>query len=281
MIGMLGGIVAQTPFAIAISYLGWRGAIVLDAAIGVVIFAIIWAVVKDYPANASPQDKKVPTIDLKSFFNNAIEALKRWPNWASGIFAALLNLPIFLIGALFGSSYLIQVYHYSPITSAFICSMLYWGMLFGCPLFGFISDRFGSRKKPMLLGSIATAAAICLLMNQNCSFSALVLLFFVIGLGSSSQILAYPMVAERNPKDQIATGEGIAATLIMSGGAIFQPIVGWLIELKWSGEMVDNAPIYALSDFHRAFWLMPVAILLAIAILLPLRDSYGHSKPNV
>ncbi|MEI6791212.1 MAG: MFS transporter, partial [Myxococcaceae bacterium] len=35
-IGMLGGVMAQTPFAIAISYLGWRGAIVLDAVIGVV-----------------------------------------------------------------------------------------------------------------------------------------------------------------------------------------------------------------------------------------------------
>lgn len=271
-IGMLGGVMAQTPFAIAISYLGWRGAIVLNAVIGVFIWGIIWAAVKDYPADSSAQDKQMPAINVKSFLNNAIQAAKRWPNWAAGIFAGLLNLPIFLLGALIGSSYLMQVYHYSAITSAFINSMLYWGMLLGSPLFGFISDRFGSRKQPMLLGSVVTIAAICLLINQNCSFAVLVLLFFVIGLGSSSQILAYPMVAERNPEDQIASGEGIAATLIMSGGAIFQPILGWLIELSWKGEMIDNSPLYALSDFHRSFWVMPVAILVAIAVLLPLRE---------
>lgn len=271
-IGMLGGIMSQTPFAMAVSWLGWRGAVMLDAAIGVLILGIIWATVKDYPPHFSNQSQPIPTISIQSFCYNAIAAAKRWPNWAAGIFASLLNLPIFLLGALIASPYLMQVYHYSAITSALINSMLYWGMLLGCPLFGFISDQLGSRKKPMLFGALLTSAAICILTTQNCSFFVLVSLFFLIGLGSSSQILAYPMVAERNPKNQVGSGEGIAATLIMSGGAIFQPILGWLIEQKWDGTMFDGSPLYAASDFHRSFWLMPIAILVAMGVLLTLQE---------
>jgi len=280
-IGMLGGVMAQTPFALAIDLLGWRNAIVLDAIIGIIIFTLIWIIVEDYPpqtmTNTSEHTRQqlsspTPTISIQAFVANAKAAAKRWPNWAAGIFASLLNLPIFLLGSLIGSLYLMQVYGYHAITASFINSMLYWGMLLGCPFFGLISDNLHSRKKPMLFGSIITFIAICYLINNHCSFSILLALFFIIGFGSSSQILSYPMVAERNPQHQVASGEGIAATLIMSGGAIFQPLLGWLIELNWNGNMLDNTPLYSLSDYHCSFWLMPIAIVVALAVLLPLRE---------
>lgn len=278
-IGMLGGVMAQAPFAYAISILGWRDAVVLDALIGIVIFAIIWCVVEDYPAVAYAKKHGIQvtaqqrnSISMSALINNALAASKRWHNWAAGIFASLLNLPIFLLGSLIGSLYLMQIYNYSAMTAAFINSMLYWGMLLGCPVFGLISDKLKSRKRPMLFGSIITLSAICYLLNASSDFYGLLVLFFIIGVGSSSQTLAYPMVAERNPDNQIASGEGIAATLIMSGGAIFQPVLGWLIQRNWNGAMLNNSPLYTLSDYHHSFWLMPIAITVALMILVTLRE---------
>ena len=274
-LGMVAGIISQTPFAYTVSLVGWRNAVLVDAMVGVLITITIWFIVKDFPIEYVPhEDESNNKLSIKSFIYNAKEAAKRWPNWGAGIFAGLLNLPIFLLGSLIGSLYLSQIYNYSSITSSFINSMLYWGMLVGCTSFGFISDQIRSRKKPMLFGGTLTVIALCyLIQNNSCSFIELITLFFIIGFGASSHILAYPMIAEENPKSQMASGEGIAATLIMSGGAIFQPILGWLIDLNWNGFMLNGSPIYSIADYNRGFWLMPITIIIAICILLTLKEA--------
>ena len=62
-IGMLGGVVAQRPFSILAEHFSWRQALLIDALIGVGLFAIIFTFVKDAPEKM----KKVKTESI-SFF---------------------------------------------------------------------------------------------------------------------------------------------------------------------------------------------------------------------
>src|SRR3989338_3017023 len=53
VMAMLGGLVAQTPFALLTEYVnGWRNAVLIDAALGIVIFFAIAWLVQDRPPDA-------------------------------------------------------------------------------------------------------------------------------------------------------------------------------------------------------------------------------------
>jgi len=62
-IGMLGGVVAQLPFSLLAQTLTWRAALMIDAAIGVILFALIFSFVKDAPMKITEkQETKIPFL---------------------------------------------------------------------------------------------------------------------------------------------------------------------------------------------------------------------------
>ncbi len=129
---MLGGMVAQTPLAALSQSVGWRQAVLWDAALGGVISLLILIVVKDYPPGADArklqQKEQISALGLWPSIKMAISNIQ---NWLCAIYSATMNLPIYLLGALWGNSYLQQVLHYSATEAATICSMIYFGTVFG------------------------------------------------------------------------------------------------------------------------------------------------------
>ena len=279
-IGMLGGILSQTPLAILIDGLGWRQAILMDVFGGLLILFLLYLVIQDYP-----KDKKAQLMEQEALFKQRgfVQGLKvvvlKYQNWYCGIFASLLNLPIFLLGALVGGLYLTQTFGISAIEASLVTSMLYIGMLIGSPFFGWISDKVGVRKPPMTLGLLLCLGAILIVMEStHLSVNSLLILFLLIGFGSSSQILAYPMVAESNPLALTGSSEGLAATLIMSGGAIFQPVIGWLMELHWDGQISQGVPLYSSQNFHEAMLLFPISLAISLLMILCMKETYCNRE---
>lgn len=274
-VGMLGGILAQTPFTYLVDSIGWRQALVVEVICGVAILFTIWRVAKDYPEEKAMLYNN-HTIEFKElgFVQGLFTVARKPQNWLCGIFASLLNLPIFLLGALWGCLYLEQVYGLDRMNASYITSMLYVGMLIGSPLFGKLSDEMKSRKKPMLLGN-AICFITCLLVfaNSSFSFTALAMLFFIIGFSSSAQIVAYPMVAESNPKYLTGSSQGLAAVIIMSGGAFFQPVFGWLMDRNWSGIIYNGIPQYSLENFQTALYIMPIGMIICFAALFFIKET--------
>ena len=274
-VGMLGGILAQTPFILLVDSLGWREALGVDIAIGAVILFFIWQIAKDFPEEKAALYNN-HTIEFKElgFVQGLLTVIKKPQNWLCGIFASLLNLPIFLLGALWGTIYLEQVYGLNRVDASYVTSMLYIGMLLGSPLFGRISDELKSRKKPMLVGNVICFFTMLVVINNTqLSIPVLMLLFFVIGFGSSSQIIAYPTVAESNPKYLTGSSQGLAAVLIMSGGAFFQPIFGWLLDLNWNGATIAGIPHYSLDNFKFALYVMPICMIVCFIALFFIKET--------
>jgi hypothetical protein len=59
--------------------------------------------------------------------------------------------------------------------------------------------------------------------------------------------------------------------MINTGDAIFgafsEPLVGKLLDLGFRGKLVHGAPVFSLTDYHHAFLLLPVYLLLAALCL--------------
>lgn len=274
-VGMFGGILSQTPFIKLVDSIGWRQSLAVDIAIGAVILLAIWRIAKDFPEEKAEVYNN-HTIEFKElgFAQGLLTVIKKPQNWLCGTFASLLNLPIFILGALWGTIYLEQVYGLNRVDASYVTSMLYIGMLIGSPLFGRISDELKSRKKPMLVGNLICFVVMLVIINNTAlSINLLMLLFFIVGFSSSSQIIAYPTVAESNPKYLTGSSQGLAAVLIMSGGAFFQPIFGWLLDFNWNGATHGGLPQYTLENFKLALNVMPVCMIVCFIALFFMRET--------
>ncbi len=266
--GMLAGILSQAPFAFLINKIGWRQGVLLDAMIGLLILILTIFFVKDEPLiNKLTNENNIKTSNYKLFFiiKNVI---KRKTNWYIGIFTSFLNMPLFLLGSMVGGLYLEHIYHYNIIEGSTITAMLYWGMLIGCPIFGYIAGISKHKLKIMLLGAFIYLIAISLLIWLNAlSKIQLYLIFFFIGFGVSAQNISFSLIENFNSKDEVGIAEALHSIFIMFGGAVFQPLLGLILDLNWEGKIENGIRMFSSVAYNKAFLLMPTTIILATFLL--------------
>ena len=279
-VAMLGGLVAQTPFALLSNLIGWRNAVLIDAALGIVIALAIRFVVEDRPPNTHEEAKAEQAALKKLGFLQSMRLVLSNPyNWLGGIYTSLLNLPVFLLGALWGINYLVQVHHVTSVQASYATTMFFLGVIFGSPIFGWFSDHIGRRVWPMVLGAILSLIVVCILMFvPNLSLTTIIALFFLIGFVTSSQVLSYPTIAELNPSVLTSTAVSVDSVLIMVSGLIFQPLFGWMMELNWDHTMVDNAPVYSAHDFFNAMLILPIAFVVGLIVAFLIKETYCKSQ---
>lgn len=201
-------------------------------------------------------------------------ALSNTQNWLGGLYTCLLNLPIFLLAELWGVMYLMQVHHIARTQASLVTSMIFIGTIIGSPLVGWFSDKLARRRMPMILGAVFSLATIFAIMYlPNLGFDSLLFLFLALGLFTSAQIISYPAIAESNPKSMTATATGLAAVLIMGGGAVFQPLFGWLMDLHWNGAMMNGVALYTPNDYFRGMSIIPITILVGLLAALLIRET--------
>ncbi len=277
---MFGGMVSQLPFSLLVAELGWRSAMYLNLGLGTLLLGLIYLYVYDYPPGKKHEyQQQMAYYRTAGFVHGLKVVIFKAQNWNCGLFASLLNLPILVFGALWGFMYVMQIFHLQRLQASTACAMLFFGMFLGSPIFGRISDQMRVRRSPMLVGLLLCFTSIVVLLSiPNLSFFSVALLMFLIGFGSSAQILAYPTVTDSNPAALAGSALGLTSTLIMAGGAIIQPLVGYLVEYKWDGLIEAGMPIFSYENYNFAFWSMPIAIIVATGLVFLIKET--HCKNN-
>ncbi len=277
---MVGGMVAQTPMALLSHAVGWRQAVLLDACLGIFIGLATVLFIQDRPPN-SHEAAKADQDRLKSLglWRCIYSALSNPQNWLGGIYTSLLNLPVFLLGALWGIHYLTEVHHLSAIQASYATTLFFVGIIIGSPVYGWFSDYIGLRRFPMIIGAVFSLLVIFILMySPTLSLSSLMALFFLIGFSTSSQVLTYPTVAELNPISLTSTSVSIVSITIMSSGFIFQPLFGWMMQLQWNHQLVNGIPVYSANDFNNAMWLIPISFVIGLLLSFFIKETYCRSQ---
>jgi MFS family permease len=265
----IGGMIAHTPLAYLNTHFGWRNALLIDGALGVLLFVWIFFIVKDRPTETNTKAKS--TLPAPNF----LPALLNPQNWFAGLYTSCLNLPIMVICALWGASYLHVVHQLSQLSASNIVSLIFIGSIIGCPLVGWLSDRSGHRKPLMIIGAIATLLTIVpLFLGIPLSEPILSVIFFLLGLFTSTQVIAYPLITESNSLSNTGVATGIASVIIMGGGGVGQVLFGWLMQ-HHAGMAAQH---YSIVDFQYAMWMFPIAVITALLAMFFIKETYCKSK---
>lgn len=263
----LGGMVAHTPFAWLNESWGWRNSLLIDSGIGALLLMWIAIFVHDQPQSSLDRAKAHSPALLKSLLG----ALCNRQTWLAGLFTCFLNLPIMVLCALWGASYLQVVHQLPEIVASNTVSLVFIGSIAGCPLAGWLSDSQARRKPVMIAGALATLLTLIpLFIGISLTQTELGIVFFLLGFFTSVQVVSYPLIAESNTSGNTGSATGIASIVIMGGAGIGQVLFGLLMQhhAGMSGSQ------YTVADFQYAMWMFPVAAMAALVAVLLIRETY-------
>lgn len=234
---------------------------------------------KDYPPNSEASIKaQQKTLQSLGFWQSILKVLLYPQNWFCGLYTALLNLPVFLLGALWGIHYLMQAHHLTWIEASYATTLLFVGIIIGSPFFGWLSDAIGRRVLPMIIGAIISLGAMLVLIYvPDLSLMSILFLFFFIGFITSSQVLTYPLAAELNSIALTSTAISVISVTIMLSGVIFQPLFGWIMQSHWDQSITNGVPLYSSSDLVNAMLIMPIAFAIGLLIAFFMKETFCRS----
>ena len=271
-VGFIGGVIAEAPLAFLVEQVDWRTTLHIIGAAGFILTFLIWLIVRDRPKQISHQPTAIETSDSFSMLEGLKVILSKRQNWFIAIYGALIFAPTEII-PIWGVSFLSKVYGISHTSSAGMISMIFFGYIVGSPMLGNISDRTGRRLPPMLYGNIGALICMLFIVYVHVPQALMYFIIFAFGFCSSGFLAAFSLIKETNPPEYNATALGYFNALNMIMPAFLLPLVGVILDWKWSGEFVKNIPFYSIHDFKFALTTLPICLVLSLIMLMFVRES--------
>lgn len=264
--GMAGGVFGQAPLRFAIEASDWRTTTLLLAAGGVVLSAAAWATVRD---------RWRGTGGIAIALSGLGTVVRHRQTQLIALTGLGTSAPLLAFAGLWGVPFLETAYGMSRASAAGLTSVFFVGWGIGAPLFGWLSDRIGRRRRPLLIAlALKTVALAALIYIADLPLVALIALSFLVGFFGSAQILCFALVKENHNSALSGTAIGFLNCVVTGAGALFQPLVGILLDLAWTGEVASGARVYHAEAYRLAFGSLIACCIGGLLCLLAVRETY-------
>lgn len=283
--GMTSAIISQNYLTKVLEVAGYRQALYSVLFIGIALSIVILLSVRNRPAQNSLTSSTPHSfsIDLKELLN-ALRVIVTNPQmWLIGSISCLTYLPASTFLDLWGIPFLKTAYQLSPEQAAYVSSCAFIGWIISGPTMGALSDKIKRRRTPLLFAGLAGAFMISLIFYvPGLTISQLSSAFFVLGFSCGAHPICFAMGKENNPIQISGTAVAATNTLTMLGGALFQPLIGKLLDWHAAGIIGKNGlPVYTANDYIFALSIIPAGVLLGGILCLFLKETYCQSPAKV
>lgn len=265
---MIGGMIAQYPLKLAVEQIGWRTAVqdVAFLGCGILILMALW--IKEKPNLNKPAFKTPGLLSIaKKVYLNG-QYLR------AAMYASLMNMAIAVFGAMMGTLYLEQRLGISAAQASAVNMGLFFGAIIGSPLVGWLSDKMGLRILPMKLGVLLSLLVLLSILYLPSSMILMTVLFFLLGLFSSAQVISYALVAESSSPTMTATAVSVVSILTQGGYIVYQNLFSTLLTHYEKVNIVNGAPVYSLHAYQYAATILPLGLIIAFLVLFRLKETY-------
>ncbi|MFI4955940.1 MAG: MFS transporter [Gammaproteobacteria bacterium] len=273
-IGLLGGAATQPLFLWLFNTFGLANTFLANAGMGAALWILFFIIVHDNPAAHSHAD-----TTWKQFAQGLKQSLSNIQNSAAGLYVCFLNLPLIIFGTSWGAIYLENTFGMRGEQGTLVLSMVFFGIMAGSPVAGFISDAFRTRKQLLTWGAFATFLMFAtLFFLKQPSVTVLAAVFFAIGFISSCQVVAYPMIAESNNPAFTGTALSVLTTVLMLGNTAGQALFSQAVATHTVVDATTQLPLYTAGSFTYAVWGMAGVLIIGGVMAFWFKESFGGTQ---
>jgi MFS family permease len=275
-VGVVGAVFAGAPLRMMVDRFGWRPVIGASALVTLALAAVIWAVVRDDPAEKGHASHFAGAAghEAHSVLGGLREVLRYRNTWLLAFVPGGITGPLLTFAGLWGVPYLTTAYGVSTAEAAGVTSMLMVAWALGGPAFGALSDRLGHRKPLYAVGTAVVTAGWAAVLFLALPYALLVAVLLVVGFFSACQMPGFAFAKESVPPPLAGTVSGVVNTGVMVGPMILQPSVGWMLDRTWSGTVAGGARVYEVSAYRAGFGLMMAWVVASLLAILFTRETY-------
>ena len=156
-----------------------------------------------------------------------------------------------------------QIYGLTRAQTGQVLSMLAVGMIVGSPTISFVSNRIFKGRKPVLvLAGCITLCLVALLAfyTDRLPYAGLYLICFGLGIFSSAVVvIGFTTTKELFPVQMAGTSTGLVNIFPFFGGAVFQPVFGYILERHGRTDGV-----FTLAGYEQGFFVLFICSIIAL-----------------
>jgi len=272
LVGNLGSVLAGAPLSALAQATGWRGVFIGVGGLSLALAVLCWLIVRDAPSTDPASSR--PRFDRTVVLAALLAVLRNRSTWPAALANTGMSGAFFTFAGLWATPYLMQVHGMARPVAANHLSLWFGGFAVGCLFIGGLSDRLG-RRKPVMIAVSHVYVAIWLLL-LSCTMMPLAVsyaLFALLGVTTAGFSLTWACAKEVNPP----LLSGMSTSIANMGGflcaAIMQPVVGWIMDLGWRGEMVGGARVYDVATWQHGVLAVTLCAGLGAAASWRIRET--------
>ncbi len=276
--GGIGWLTAATPLALLTEALGWRGAFVIIGIVTIFLALLTLFIVVDKPDSGSTTkvNRELVKSEHKLLINLSF-VIRQKHFWVIAVWLFFTQGTLFSFFALWAGPYLIDTYNLSQSSAGNILSMIAVGMVFGSPFLGYLSDRILASRKKVLIGASCVNVLVWCIMTafyKDFSIPALFGVFFLMGITTSSiVVIVFTAVKELFPLQMAGTAIGTANLFSFFGGVVFQPLIGYVLDM--AGKIQGVYPPHA---YQLAFWVFLGMNTVSLVSIIFSKETMGKGE---
>ena len=269
-IGVSGAIFAQGTLRPIVEAQGWRTTMMVLAIVAFILSIMLFFLVP----RRSLDQKKIRPRPKPSVADGLRHVVTNGQSWVCAIYGFGIASTMLSFAGLWAVPWLSTVHGYSPSQAAGITSTFFVGWAVASPFVGWLSDFLGKRNTILRSGAVVYIAAFSIIVFATPDNTALLIsLLFIAGTGGSTMAICFVSVKELNSPKYTSTAIGLMNMFVVGSGAVMQPLIGWFLDLNWSGEMVDGARVYNEAAYTIGFSSLLVVMVIALVSTFHLRET--------
>ncbi|MDR1031891.1 MAG: MFS transporter [Holosporales bacterium] len=247
-IGLSGAIYGGAPVRSMCEAFGYRGAIGILAAVGVLL-----AVIACFVIPGVKEDEGGDSDSRQSMFFGLRDVLTNRKVIIACFSSGLMVSPLEGFADIWGPKFLHQCYGIEGSNASYLTSMIFVGMCFGAPVLNFIAERVGYIRS-IILSAVTMFIIFVMLLAKVFNTVSLTVCFVIVGICSAYQILAIYKASTYVSKNTANLTTAVVNMIIMIFGYIFHGIIGSVINI-FSEFGMDSAFCYGIAA-------VPVGLLM-------------------
>jgi sugar phosphate permease len=282
-VGNIGALSAAGPLALISNALGWQQVFLLLGAITLVLALAAWTVIRDRPIDMGLPSIQDIEAEEKGELVTEEEAMNKIPMcealkmtfgagmkfWPLAIWFFFMYGSMMVYQGLWAGPFFHDVLGWEKATYGLVLSFVGIGMICGCPIAGYTSDKIlKSRRKVLIIGTVMYTiiwAVIWITSGQISGVEAYMAINFAFGFFGGSIVVSFAQIKELFPIAIAGTSTAALNIFPFAGGAILQQLSGLMLTTR------------SLESYQGLWQFMLICMIVAtVAVVLSKEKTPGN-----